>query len=96
LNRNEREFFGFELTLLQTVFIPFNLVLNYGSEANRSPSPCLLQMEAVEAIRLGFSKQTTTKKFLFEPKQTETRSVSVVFGLFCETKSKKIQFVSVF
>jgi hypothetical protein len=53
LNISEREFFD-DLTLLQTVFIPFNLVLNYGSEANRSPSPCLLQMEAVEAIRLGF------------------------------------------
>jgi hypothetical protein len=53
---------------LQTVFIPFNLVLNYGSEANRSPSPCLLQMEAVEAIRLGFSKKTK-KKFWFESKK---------------------------
>ena len=34
------------------MFIPFNLVLNYGSEGNREPSLCLLQMKAVESLRL--------------------------------------------
>ncbi len=46
-----------------------------------------------------FSKQTK-KKFRFEPKQTETRSVSVVFrlcfGFFGETRNLKFWFVSVF
>ncbi len=37
--------------------------------------------------------ETNKNKFRFEPKQTETRSVS---RLFRETKKKKILFVSVF
>jgi hypothetical protein len=96
LNISKREFFGFDLTLMQTVFIPFNLVLNYGSEANRSPSPCLLQMEAVEAIRLGFPRNKQNKISV----RTETNRNKIwfgcVFGLFRETKNKKILFVSVF
>ncbi len=83
---------------MQTVFIPFNLVLNYGSEANRSPSPCLLQMEAVEAIRLGCPRNKQNKISV----RTETNRNKpkqnlfwLCFGLFYETKNKKIQFVSV-
>ncbi len=80
----KEEFFG-DLTLLQTVFIPFNLVLNYGSEANRSPSPCLLQMEAVEAIRLGFSKQTK-QSFSSNRNKLKQDLFWLCFGLFREKK----------
>jgi hypothetical protein len=41
-----------------------------------------------------FSKQNN-KKFRFEPKQTEQDLFWVCFGLFCETKNKNLQFVSV-
>ncbi len=38
--------------ILQTVFIPFNLILNFDSEKNREPSHCLLEIAAVERIKL--------------------------------------------
>jgi hypothetical protein len=34
--------------------------------------------------------------FRFEPKQTETQSFSLFFGLFCETQKNFFRFVSVF
>ena len=38
--------------ILQTVFIPFNFILNYDSEKNRESSHCLLEISAVDRIKL--------------------------------------------
>jgi hypothetical protein len=44
---------------------------------------------------MGKELYVVTRAFWLEPKQPETRSISVVFGLFREIKNKKFWFVSV-